>query len=298
MMTANRQVGLIGVGLVGSALAERLAGARFAVAAYDVNPAFGIAITGIPVRAATSARDAATGAAIVLLALPDTNATEAVIGDIAPVLTKGTILIDVSTDDPHRIAKLAATLRERGVWLIDAPLSGSSVQIRAGDAVAIAGGERGAFDEAAPIFNAISRHAFHLGPSGSGHRAKLATNLLLGLNRAALAEGLVFAEALGLDPSSFLAMARVTPAYSRAIDAKGDKMIARDYDPPESRVRQHRKDVALMLDAAARLGCVLPLSEVHAALLDGAIAAGDGDLDSAAIIEELHRRRVAPSKPR
>ena len=297
-MTANRQVGLIGVGLVGSALAERLAGAGFAVAAYDVNPAFGIAIAGIPVRVATSARAATAGAAIVLLALPDTHATEAVIADIAPVLDAGTILIDVSTDDPDSIATLAGTLRERGVLLIDAPLSGSSVQIRAGDAVAIAGGERGAFDDAAPIFNAISRHAFHLGPSGSGHRAKLATNLLLGLNRAALAEGLVFAEALGLDPSSFLAMARVTPAYSRAIDAKGDKMIARDYDPPESRVRQHRKDVALMLDAAARLGCVLPLSEVHAALLDGAIAAGDGDLDSAAIIEELRRRRVAPSKPR
>ena len=297
-MTANRQVGLIGVGLVGSALAERLAGAGFAVAAYDVNPAFGIAIAGIPVRVATSARDATAGAAIVLLALPDTNATEAVIGDIAPVLIRGTILIDVSTDDPDSIATLAGTLRERGVLLIDAPLSGSSVQIRAGDAVAIAGGERGAIDDAAPIFNAMSRHAFHLGPSGSGHRAKLATNLLLGLNRAALAEGLVFAEALGLDPSSFLAMAKVTPAYSRAIDAKGEKMIARDYDPPESRVRQHRKDVALMLAAAARLGCVLPLSEVHAALLDGAIAAGDGDLDSAAIIEELRRRRVAPSKPR
>lgn len=297
-MSANRQVGLIGVGLVGSALAERLAGAGFAVAAYDLNPEFGTAIAGISVRAATSARDATTGAAIVLLALPDTNATETVIGDIAPVLDTGTILIDVSTDDPDRIATLAATLRQRGVWLIDAPLSGSSVQIRAGDAVAIAGGERGAFDNAAPIFNAISRHAFHLGPSGSGHRAKLATNLLLGLNRAALAEGLVFAEALGLDPSSFLAMARVTPAYSRAIDAKGEKMIARDYAPPESRVRQHRKDVALMLAAAARLGCVLPLSGVHAALLDGAIAAGDGDLDSAAIIEELRRRRVEPSKNR
>jgi len=298
MMSANRQVGLIGVGLVGSALAERLAGAGFAVAAYDLNPEFGIAIAGIPVRAATSARDATTGAAIVLLALPDTNATETVIGDIAPVLDTGTIMIDVSTDDPDRIATLAATLRQRGVWLIDAPLSGSSVQIRAGDAVAIAGGERAPFDNAAPIFNAISRHAFHLGPSGSGHRAKLATNLLLGLSRAALAEGLVFAEALGLDPSSFLAMARVTPAYSRAIDAKGEKMIARDYAPPESRVRQHRKDVALMLAAAARLGCVLPLSAVHAALLDGAIAAGDGDLDSAAIIEELRRRRVEPSKSR
>ena len=290
MTAATKEVGLIGVGLVGSALAERLAGAGFAVTAYDVNPAFAQTIAGLPVRVAASAREVAKAAAIVLLALTDTNATETVVGDIAPVLSAGAILIDVSTDDPERIASLAKTLAGRGVHLVDAPLSGSSVQIRAGDAVAIAGGERSAFDEAAGVFNAISRQAFHLGPSGSGHRGKLATNLLLGLNRAALAEALVFAEALGLDPSSFLAMARVTPAYSRAIDAKGDKMIARDYVPPESRVRQHRKDVALILGAAARLGCVLPLSEAHAALLDGAIAAGDGDLDNAAIVEELRRR--------
>jgi 3-hydroxyisobutyrate dehydrogenase-like beta-hydroxyacid dehydrogenase len=297
MMGANDEVGLIGVGLVGSALAERLTGAGLSVTAYDVDPAFGQAIAGLPVRIAASARDVAKAAAIVLLALPDTDATETVIGDIAPVLRAGTILIDVSTDDPERIASLAGTLLDRGVHLLDAPLSGSSVQIRAGDAVAIAGGDRSAFDDAAPVFNAISRHTFHLGPSGCGHRAKLATNLLLGLNRAALAEAVVFAEALGLDPSSFLAMARVTPAYSRAIDAKGEKMIARNYAPPESRVRQHRKDVALILAAAARLGCVLPLSEAHAALLDGAIAAGDGDLDSSAIIEELRRRSIAPEKP-
>ncbi len=296
-MATRDIVGLIGVGLVGSALAERLARAGFGVTAYDLNPAFKDALADLPVRIAASARDVAKAAPTVILALPDTNATEQVIADIAPVLSAGAILIDVSTDDPERIALLAKALAERGVHLIDAPLSGSSAQIRAGDAVAIAGGERAAFDDSMLIFNAISRHAFHLGPSGSGHRAKLATNLLLGLNRAVLAEGIVFAEALGLDPTSFLAMARVTPAYSRAIDAKGEKMIARDYAPPQSRVRQHRKDVALMLEAAARVGCVLPLSEAHAALLDGAIAAGDGDLDSAAIVEELRRRRVSPPDP-
>ncbi len=297
-MAANNEVGLIGVGLVGSALAERLAGAGFTVTAYDVNPAFKEALADLPVRIAASACEVASAASIVILALPDTDATEQVIADIAPVLKSRAILIDVSTDDPERIAVVAKKLADAGVHLVDAPLSGSSAQIRAGDAVAIAGGERGAFDDASPILNAIARHAFHLGPSGSGHRAKLATNLLLGLNRAALAEGIVFAEALGLDPTSFLAMARVTPAYSRAIDAKGEKMIARDYAPPESRVRQHRKDVALMLAAAERLGCALPLSEAHAALLDSVIAAGDGDLDSAAIIEELRRRRTGPASVR
>jgi 3-hydroxyisobutyrate dehydrogenase-like beta-hydroxyacid dehydrogenase len=297
MMAASNSVGLIGVGLVGTALAERLVGAGFTVTAYDVKPEFRQAMHGLAVAIASSARDVATSAAIILLALPDTRATEAVIEDIAPVLAADTILIDLSTNDPERIAALATPLADRGVLLIDAPLSGSSVQIRAGDAVAIVGGDRRAFDDAAPVFAAISRHAFHLGPSGSGHRAKLATNLLLGLNRAVLAEGLVFAEALGLDPSSFLALARATPAYSRAMDTKGEKMIERTYTPPESRVRQHRKDVALMLTAAARIGCALPLTRTHASLLDGAIAAGDGDLDSAAIVEELRRRCLLPETP-
>jgi 3-hydroxyisobutyrate dehydrogenase-like beta-hydroxyacid dehydrogenase len=295
-VAATGEVGLIGVGLVGSALAARLADAGFSVGAYDVNPSFREAIRGFPIRIASSASDAAASAPIILLALPDTSATETVIEDIAPGLLAGAILIDLSTNDPDRIASLATTLAARGIHVIDAPLSGSSAQIRAGNAVAIAGGDRRAFDDASAVFNAISRHAFHLGPSGSGHRAKLATNLLLGLNRAVLAEGLVFAEALGLDAASFLALARVTPAYSRAMDVKGEKMIAREYFPPESRIRQHRKDVALMLDAASRLGCALPLTEAHAALLDGAIAAGDGDLDSAAIVEELRRRCRVPAR--
>ena len=97
----------------------------------------------------------------------------------------------------------------------------------------------------------------------------------------------MFAQALGLDLPMFLDLARATPAYSRAVDAKGSQMIDGEFAPPQSRIRQHRKDLGLMLEAAQRAGKALPLTSLHAALLDAAIADGGGDLDSAAIIDTI-----------
>jgi len=185
------------------------------------------------------------------------------------------------------VVALAARLAVRDVRLVDAPLSGSSQQIRDGTAVMMIGGDPAACAALAPVLAAISTRRFHVGPPGSGTRAKLATNLLLGLNRAALAESLAFAECLGLDLTVFLDLVRATPAYSRAVDVKGTRMIAGDFASPQSRIRQHRKDVKLMLAAARRAGKALPLTAAHAALLDAAVAAGQGDLDNAAIIETI-----------
>lgn len=123
-----------------------------------------------------------------------------------------------------------------------------------------------------------------------GARAKLATNLVLGLNRAALAEGLVFAEAIGLDGRTFVDLLRDSPAYSRAVDAKGEKMLAGDF-APEARLRQHAKDVGLMLEQAAACGRVLPMTKAHARVLDDSIAAGDGELDNSAVIVQIRRYR-------
>lgn len=281
-------VGLIGLGLVGSALAERLLAAGFGVRGWDTDAARRNALAARGVAIANSASAASADAHWVVLALPDTVASASVIAEITPVMASGTILIDTGTNDPQCIAARADELLVHQITLLDVPLSGSSERIRAGEAIAIGGGDRAAWDASGAVISAISRHAFHLGSAGCGSCAKLATNLLLGLNRAALAEALVFAEALNLDLPSFLDLVRVTPAYSRAVDIKGNKMIAHDYTP-DSRIRQHRKDVALILAAGKRNGSALPLSTTHAALLDAAIAAGEGDLDNAAIIETIRR---------
>jgi 3-hydroxyisobutyrate dehydrogenase-like beta-hydroxyacid dehydrogenase len=213
------------------------------------------------------------------------------------VLRPGTRIVDCGTVDPDQTVALAVRLAARGVRLLDAPLSGSSAQIRDGTAVMMAGGDRDDWEALEPVLAAIAPTRFLLGPPGSGARARLATNLLLGLNRAALAEAMVFAQGLGLDLPTFLDLVRATPAYSRAVDAKGQRMIDGDFAPVQSRIRQHRKDLGVMAEAAARAGRTLPLTSTHAALLDTAIADGAGDLDIAAIIDTI-RNWPAPADRR
>ena len=172
---------------------------------------------------------------------------------------------------------------------MDATISGSSKIIAAGKGVFIAGGRKEDFDACADLFAVLTDKAFHVGPAGDGAKAKLATNLIMGLNRAALAEGLVFAERIGLDPASFLALARNNAAYSVVMDGKGQRMLTGDYSPA-GRLAQHRKDVATILEYGDKLDQELPLSRKHLEILDAAILAGDGDLDNAAVIEEIRRR--------
>ncbi len=294
MTSATHPVGVIGVGLVGLALVERLRAARIKVVGFDIDPARREALVAAHGMAAGSAADVFAACDNVLLALLDGAQTSAMIRDAMPSLRPGMRLVDCSTSDPEQAVALAVRLAARGVRILDAPLSGSSQQIHDGTAVMMIGGNADDCDALQPVLAAISSRRFLLGPPGSGSRAKLATNLLLGLNRAALAESLVLAEGLGIDLNTFLELVRVTPAYSRAVDAKGAQMIEGTFAPPQSRVHQHRKDLRLIIEAAARSGHTLPFAATHAAVLDVAIAEGAGDLDNAAIIDTLRRWRTRP----
>jgi 3-hydroxyisobutyrate dehydrogenase-like beta-hydroxyacid dehydrogenase len=122
-------------------------------------------------------------------------------------------------------------------------------------------------------------------------RAKLATNLVLGLNRTALAEGMVFAESLGIAPAAFLELVLATPASSEAAKVKGAMMVTENF-APQSRIRQHLKDVQIMLAMANASEQELPLSQTHAKLMQSAIQAGDGELDNAAIIQQIRREKL------
>jgi 3-hydroxyisobutyrate dehydrogenase-like beta-hydroxyacid dehydrogenase len=163
---------------------------------------------------------------------------------------------------------------------VEARLTGSSDVIRRGDATMFLSGDVSGCED---LLAAISAKRHHVGGAGMAARAKLATNLVLGLSRAALAEGMAFAEAQGLDRRSFLALVRDTPAASPAALFKGEKMASGNFTP-DSRIRQHLKDVGLILAYGRKSKLELPLSTAHARLLDEAVAAGDGDLDNAAII--------------
>jgi 3-hydroxyisobutyrate dehydrogenase-like beta-hydroxyacid dehydrogenase len=189
------------------------------------------------------------------------------------------------------VAALAARVIPRGIRYLDVPVSGTSDQVRRGDGVALIGGDAAIAVELKDVFDALFKRSFQVGKIGDGGRAKLAVNLILGLNRLALAEGLVFAERLGLDPAAFLAVARGSASYSQVMETKGPKMLSGDFSP-EGRVKQTLKDAHLMLDQAASVGQKLSMLEVHADVLEACVRAGEAELDNSVIIREVRRRRT------
>jgi 3-hydroxyisobutyrate dehydrogenase-like beta-hydroxyacid dehydrogenase len=172
------------------------------------------------------------------------------------------------------------------VHYLDAPISGSSEQTRRGETTVLVGGEQSAFEACADLWPILAQKVFHVGPYGSAVKIKLVSNLVLGLNRAALAEGLVYAEILGVLPQAALEVLCGSMAYSRVMDVKGHKMITGDFTV-QARLSQHLKDVRLILESAAAAGLSLPLSETHCRLLELAEDAGLGNMDNSAIIKAI-----------
>lgn len=297
MATEARSVGIVGLGLVGQALAARLLAAGFGVHGYDLRPEARTALRNLGGRAHESVRAVGAACPTVLLAVFDSNDVLAVLERDDALLAPGhqvQLVIDCSTGTPEVLQSLAARLRERGIAFVEGPLSGSSQQIAAGEATQLLGGEAEAIARCLPLLEAIAHQRVHVGAAGMAAKAKLATNLVLGLNRAVLAEGMAFAESLGIAPDTFLALVLATPARSAAAEVKGPLMASGRFEP-QSRIRQHLKDVGLMLEAARAAGQPLPLSEVHERLMRDAVAQGDGDLDNAAIIRQWRRDRTSSS---
>jgi 3-hydroxyisobutyrate dehydrogenase-like beta-hydroxyacid dehydrogenase len=269
--------GLFGLGLLGAAIADRLTAGGVAWTGYDpARP--DLAATPEAVLARTDT---------LILCLPDSSHSVRLLEAVAGPRT----VIDMTTGDPEEMAALAGRLRERGVRYLDVTIGGSSAHLRAGEAILMAGGDAADVAHCQPLLERLSKRIFHCGPAGAGARMKLVFNLVLGLNRAALAEGLAFAERVGLDARAALEVLEAGPAASRIMARKGLKMVDREY-APEARLAQHHKDVRLMLSAAERAGLQLPLTEAHERVLTAAEASGYGDSDNSALIEAYRNDSV------
>src|SRR5262250_2672101 len=291
-MAERNPVGLIGVGLLGQALARRLLDAGFGVVGFDVDAAKNAKLAELGGQTASSLADLARRCNPIVLAVFSTDQVEAVTeSELLPALGdhSGKIVLCASTCDPDRIAALDKRVATRGLRLLETPVSGASGQLSRGEGVALIGGDAHVASAVEPILRALFAAHFHIGKIGDGGRAKLAINLILGLNRLAVAEGLVFAERLGLDPEAFLKVARSSAAYSQVMDIKGSKMIRGEFHA-EGRVTQHLKDVRLMLAQAQQVKQQLPLLEIHADVLEACVRQGEGDLDNSAVIKEIRRR--------
>ncbi len=286
-MTSSRPVGVIGIGLMGEVYVRRLVAAGLSVIGFDIDAARMARLAPIGARAGSMA-EIARGCDPIVLAVFNTEQVEDVVERALLPAAAGKIVIVTSTCDPDRIAALGArvagTLR-----FLEVPVSGTSEQVRQGDGVGLVGGDVKIAEEVAPALDALFPKRFHIGRIGDGGRTKLAINLILGLNRLALAEGLVFAAGLGLDPAAFLNVARSSAAASQVMDTKGPKMVSGNF-APEARLRQTLKDAQLMLDQARKAGQELPLLKVHADVLEACVRRGEGDRDNSFVIEEIRRR--------
>jgi 3-hydroxyisobutyrate dehydrogenase-like beta-hydroxyacid dehydrogenase len=279
-------LGLIGIGLLGTALAERLLAADFALLGFDLDPARREHFRQRGGEPSGNAAEILARCARVILSLPSHREVTALLQEHAAALRRGTTIIDTTTGDPAAAESLARELAGRGITYLDATLSGSSTHVRQGSAVLMVGGDHAAFTACADIFFPLAAQAFHTGGPGTGAKMKLVTNAVLGLNRAALAEGLALAQGLGLDVAQALAIMRGGPAYSRIMDTKGGKMLTGDFTP-EARLSQHLKDVRLIVAQGTAAGLPMPLSLAHQQVLEAAEAAGLGTLDNSAIIRVL-----------
>jgi 3-hydroxyisobutyrate dehydrogenase-like beta-hydroxyacid dehydrogenase len=282
-------VALIGMGLLGSALAENLLKAGFAVRGYDTAPERMRQHAERGGHVAASPADAARGASAVMTCLMTADIVrEALLGPAGALeeAAPGVVAIDNSTIHPDASAALAAELGRRGIAMLDAPVGGSSGQARRREAPVVVGGDPEVFAHCRPILDALAQRVHHVGPNGSGARAKLVINLVLGLNRLALAEGLLFGLRQGLDGKTLLSVLKDSAAYSRAMDIKGERMLEGNFEP-EGKLAQHLKDVELMLEVGHAAGAPLLATALHRQLLIAGVAAGLSERDNSSIIAVL-----------
>ena len=289
MMQMDVPVGIIGLGLMGIALSARLIDAKVPVVGFDIEAAGCERLRAMGGLVATSLRDLAARSRTLLVAVYSGEQALALFGEIeSGAGSAPPTVICMTTCGPDEIARLSQQAASAGIALVEAPISGTSAELRAGTATALVAGDAGTVQSVGTLLDILCPRSVHIGGIGDASRAKLAINLILQNNRAALAEGIVFAERLGLDGPAFLAAARESAAYSRVMDTKCEKMLTRDFRP-QSHIAQTLKDAELILAEAGQLGLRLPVTSAQTELLRTAIALQGPDSDSAAVIEAIRR---------
>lgn len=288
-MARETPVGMIGLGLMGSALSARLIDAGVGVIGFDIDAAKNDGLRASGAEFAAFAADVAAHCRTIVIAVYDAAQVKGLLPDLANAAVPP-LVICTTTCAPGEIAVIAEFAARSRLALIEAPISGTSAEVRAGTATALVAGDADVIEAAAATLDILCPQQINVGAIGNASRTKLAINLILQNNRAALAEGIAFAESLGLDGATFLATARQSAAYSRVMDSKGPKMLARDFSP-QSHIAQTLKDAELILQEAGRHGLALPLTSVQADLLRAAIALEGPESDSAAVIEAIRAGR-------
>jgi len=281
-----KRIGIIGVGLLGSAVAARLLRAKFEVKGYDTRPEQVNSLHARGLIAAASVADVAAEADAVFTILPSLESVEATFlgtGGLIEAAPHSCTLIQMSTISPELTRRLGAAASAKGLAFLDAPMSGTSAMVERGDCAVFVAGDRAQAAACQTVFDAIAKKTVYAGDIGMASLAKLATNLLVGLNTAALAEAFVLGAKGGLAPAALFEILKDSAADSKMLEVRGPLMVSRRFDA-QMKIDLFLKDFKLMLEEGRRLEVPLPLTSVIQQLATATAAAGRGDEDLAAIV--------------
>ena len=275
------RIGFVGLGTMGAAMAANLRRAGFEVTAWNRTPGRAEDLVALGAAEAGSPADVARASDVVVICVSDTPDVEAVIlgpDGVGEGLAAGGLVIDCSTISPAATTRIAATLRERGIGFVDAPVSGGSEGAKQATLTIFVGGEPADAERARPILEAMGKTITHFGPAGSGQAVKAVNQVVIAGAYLGVAEGIVLALKAGLDAEAVAAALGGGAARSWVLENRSGRMIDNEY-PLGFRTSLHLKDLAIALELARSVGATLPVAGLAAQLESGLVARGRGDED-------------------
>jgi putative dehydrogenase len=296
-------VGMIGLGIMGSAMSANLVAAGFQVVGYDTVAQRRREHRAIGGIAARSCRDVVNRCTVIVTSLPSSEALISTAQEFAAAGNFKQIIIEASTL-PIAVKEEARTrVAKRGVTVIDCPLSGTGAQARTKDLIVYASGSLKAYKRAAAVMDGFARAHYHVGPFGAGSKVKFIANLLVAIHNVAAAEAMVLAMKAGLDPGIVLKVVADGAGSSRMLQVRGPLMVAGDYSEAMMKVKVWQKDMNIISEFAREFECPTPLFSASASIYTAAIAMGFSGEDTAAVCAVLekmanHSRTPAVAKSR
>jgi len=294
------RVGIVGLGVMGGAIARNLLRAGVAVIGHDIDQARTDAFAAAGGRRAASAREVAERVEIVLLLLPSSAALDAVTegpDGLARGVRKGTTVIEMSTLRLHDKEALRGRLEPQGADVLDCPISGTGVQAERGDIIVYASGSEGAIERCRRVLDLVSREVINVGPFGTGSRIKYIANHLVAIHIAAAGEALALARNAGIDPAFAIRVLSAGAGTSRMLEIRGPMMAARKYSPPSMTIRLFQKDLRIITEFAKSCGVPVPILATASQLFAAALDEEFGELDTASVHEASLRAATSPGPP-
>ena len=284
-------IGFIGLGIMGAPMAGHLLDAGYSVVTSDHRkpPPEGLVAKGL--KAVGGHKAVAQAADIIIIMVPDTpQVADVLFGEngVADGLSKGKLVIDMSSISPIETKEFASKINAMGCDYLDAPVSGGEVGAKAASLTIMAGGEEKAFERARPIFEKLGKNITLVGPNGVGQTTKVANQIVVALTIEAVAEALVFASKSGANPAKVRQALMGGLAASRILEVHGERMIKRTF-APGFRIELHQKDLNLALEGAKALGIALPNTSTTQQLFNSCAANGGAKEDHSALVRALER---------